>query len=119
MDIMGCEKTCLWGFQPAESKTSLLSYRDQLEYSIFACRKSEYYHNQRVKTKGADQTAWMRWLICPFVVSMQHNKFFSRPSPYGDHYISSVFDSSAMTLTVFGDRPGICKGQIISTLIST
>ena len=81
MRIMGCDKTCLWGFRPGEAKTSLLSYRDQLEYSNIACRKSGYYHFQIVKTKGADQTAQMRRLFYPFVVHMQHNKFFLASQP--------------------------------------
>ena len=41
-----------------------------------------YFTFQVVNNKGADQTAWMRRLVCAFVVRKQQNQGFSRRGPY-------------------------------------
>ena len=45
------EKTCLWGLRQSETKTSLHSYRDQLENRNFVCIKLRYGAFQTAKTK--------------------------------------------------------------------
>ena len=62
------DKTCLQGFRQSETKTGLLSYRDYIENRNFACSKLRYVTFQNANNRGADQTAWMRRLVCTFVV---------------------------------------------------
>ena len=57
------KKNNVWGF-----RQSLLSYRDLLEYLNFASGKRSCNTYQKVVNKGADQTAWMRSLVCTIVV---------------------------------------------------
>ena len=71
------EKTCLRGFRPGKTQTSLLSYRDKLEAWTFGYSKKRYYTIQAVNNKGADQTAQMHRLICAFVVRIWHEQVFS------------------------------------------
>ena len=47
-----------FGLDASETKTSLLSYRDQLEYQNFTCSKRSYYSLRNMN--DADQTARMR-----------------------------------------------------------
>ena len=63
-----CEKTCLPGFRQCEFQTSLLSYRDQIEKWNFTWSMFTYDSFQKANNKGADQTLWMRRLVCACVV---------------------------------------------------
>ena len=58
------EKTCLWGFRPGKTQTSLLSYRDKLESWNFGLSKYRYYTVQAANIKGADQTAQVDLRLC-------------------------------------------------------
>ena len=70
------EKTCLWGWRPGKTQTGLFSSRDQLGSWNIEFRKKRYYTIKAANNKGADQTAWMRRLICTFVVCIwQKNRF--------------------------------------------
>ena len=69
------EKTCLRGFRQIEIQTSLLSYRDYLNWN-FACSKSRYDTFQTANNKGADQTERMLRLVCTFVVGEPPKKGF-------------------------------------------
>ena len=71
------EKTCLRGLRPSKTQTGLLSYRDQLGFWNFGFSKQRYYTIQAANNKGADRTAWMRRLICAFVVRIWHKQVFS------------------------------------------
>ena len=62
------EKTCLLGFPQSEFQTGLLSYGDEQENMNFTCSKFTYEPFQKPNNKGADQTAWMRRLVCTCVV---------------------------------------------------
>ena len=45
-------------------------------YKSFACSKFRYDTFQKVNNKGADQTAGMRRLVCPFVFGKPEDTFF-------------------------------------------
>ena len=62
------EKTCLRSFHQSEIQTTLLSYRDYLENWNFTRSKFTYETFQKANNKGADQTAWMRRLVCACVI---------------------------------------------------
>ena len=66
------KKTCLRCFRPGKTQTGLLSWWDQLESWNFWYSKCRYYPIYIVNNKGADQTAWMRRLMCTFVVCIWH-----------------------------------------------
>ena len=75
------DKTCLWGFRQSGIQTSLLSYRDLLENRNFACSKIWYDTFQKANNKSADQTAWMRRLVCAFVVRKPPKTGFLKSRP--------------------------------------
>ena len=77
-----CEKSCLRDFCLSKTQTSLLSYRDQLEFSHFLCNKYRIYTFMGVNNKGTDQTKPMRRLVCAFVVYIQHSQVFPIGGPY-------------------------------------
>ena len=71
------EKTGLPGVRPGKTQTGLLSYRDKLESWNFGFSKDRYSTIWEANNKGADQTAWMRRLICAFVVRIRHKQVLS------------------------------------------
>ena len=62
-----CDKTCLRGFCKGKIQTSLPSNRGLLEQWNFDWCILRYGPFQTANNKGADQTAWMRRLVCAFV----------------------------------------------------
>ena len=62
------ERTCLRGFRPGKTQTSLLCDRDQLESWNLGFSKYRYCTIFAVNNKGAYQTVRMRRLICVFDV---------------------------------------------------
>ena len=60
--------------------TSLHSFIEYIEYRNFAYNKLRYYTYHITISKGADQTAWMRRLVCVCVVCKQQRQVFSRAS---------------------------------------
>ena len=56
------------GIQPEHTQTTLLSFRDYLEYCNFACINFRYDGFYKANNKGTDQTVRMHRLICAFVV---------------------------------------------------
>ena len=73
----GHEKTCLQGFRLNKTQTGLLSYKDQLESWDFGLSKYKYYSLWVANYKDADQTVWMRRLVCTFVVHIWLKQVFS------------------------------------------
>ena len=65
------KKTCLQGLRSSKAQTSLLSYRDFLEYQNFAYRKLSYDSFQLTK-------AWMGRPVCVFVVYVKEKQVFSQ-----------------------------------------
>ena len=75
------ERACLRGFRQCEFQTSLLSYRDQLENLNSTSVMCTYITFQKPNSKGADQSARMRRLVCVFVVRKPPKTGFLAPSP--------------------------------------
>ena len=75
------EKIRFQGFRPSNTKTSLLSELDKLQYSSFTCICSSLCTFQRANNKDADQTVRIRRLVSDFVVPMQQTQvlFVTKP----------------------------------------
>ena len=80
------DKTCLRGFRKSEIQTSLLSYRDKLEYQNFACSMFRDVIFQNANNKGVDQSARMRRLVCAYVVHKPPNTGFLASRPICEKY---------------------------------
>ena len=62
------DETSLQSFYQHESKTNLLSYRNNLINIKFDCCQFRYFIFQLTNNKGADQRVQMRSLVLTFVV---------------------------------------------------
>ena len=62
-----------------------------IEFLNFPCGNFTYYIFQRVKYKGANQTARMRRLVCAFVVRMHQSEVFSRRGQITTHCAPSAY----------------------------
>ena len=69
------EKTCLWGFRPGLTQTSLFSYRRLLEAWNFGFRKERDCTIRVVKTKALISFVDIVKLICVFVFAYAKSWF--------------------------------------------
>ena len=81
-------------------KTSLLSYRDKLDYWNFAWSKFGYNNFQYTNNKGADQSVWMGMLVCAFVVHKPPDDRFSRVKDHMFSKLLSVISLACKTVWI-------------------
>ena len=68
-------KTCLRGFRPKRSQTSLLSYRDMVAYKSLSCMKFSIYTLLHANNKGADQPVLSAGCSAPLLFACSKVRF--------------------------------------------
>ena len=57
----------------------------------FLVKQAKYDTFQKANNKGADQTVWMRSLVCAFVVRKHWRQGFSHQAPYSNGIVLQLF----------------------------